>query len=276
MVLFSRLSLHGSYAGQILPALVVTGVGFGSVFAGAFSTGTLSVELANAGVSAAAVNTSQQIDASVGTALLSTVFAGAVSLWAVGVTSFAAVRAVSPRPGEVVAVSGAAGGVGASAVQLARRTGARVLGIAAEQNADWLRSVGVEPVAYGNGLTDRLPDVAPQGIDAFIDTHGGGYVGLAVDLGVPAERIDTIIDFAGAQRHGARTEASPQASTPAVLALMADHVAWGRLIMPITAVYPLEEVRQAYTDLAAAPTHGKIALATGMAAGAEPLRRTSR
>ena len=79
MLLLSRLSPHGSYAGQVLPALVVTGAGFGCVFAASLSTGTLGVSPADAGVAAATVNTAQQIGGSVGTALLSTIFASAVS-----------------------------------------------------------------------------------------------------------------------------------------------------------------------------------------------------
>jgi NADPH:quinone reductase-like Zn-dependent oxidoreductase len=162
------------------------------------------------------------------------------------VTSFSAVRAVAPRPGEVVAVSAAAGGVGGPAAQL----------------------------AYGDGLADRLRSLAPDGIDAFIDTHGDGYVDLAVALGVAPGRIDTIIDFAAARRHGAKTDASPQASTPEVLATMADHVAWGRLTMPIVAVYPLEQVRDAYTELAGGHVDGKIVLSTEIPAAAPPLRNS--
>ena len=123
-------------------------------------------------------------------------------------------------------MSAAAGGVGGLAAQLARRAGARVLGIASAASARRLRAIGVEPVVYGGGLADRLRSLAPGGIDAFIDTHGDGYVDLAVALGVTPGRIDTIIDFAAAQRHGAKTDASPQASTPGVLATMAEHVAW--------------------------------------------------
>jgi len=70
------------------------------------------------------------------------------SLFVVATTAVAAVRAVSLKPGDVVAISGAAGGVGSLAVQLARRTGARVIGIASDESAQFLRSVGVEPVAY--------------------------------------------------------------------------------------------------------------------------------
>lgn len=95
---------------------------------------------------------------------------------------------------------------------------------------------------------------------------------LAVALGVTPDRIDTIIDFAGARRHGTKTDASPQASTPDVLATMAEHVAWGRLTVPIAAVYPLEQVRDAYTELAGGHVYGKIVLSTEIAAAAPPLR----
>jgi len=186
------------------------------------------------------------------------------ALWAIGVTSFSAVRAVAVKPGEVIAVSAAAGGVGGLAAQLARRAGARVLGIASEASADRLRAIGVEPVAYGDGLADRLRSLAPDGIDAFVDTHGDGYVDLAIALGIAPDRIDTIIDFAAAQRHGTKTDASPQASTPDVLATMAEHVAWGRLTVPIAAIYPLEQVRDAYTELAGGHVYGKIVLSTEM------------
>jgi NADPH:quinone reductase-like Zn-dependent oxidoreductase len=193
------------------------------------------------------------------------------ALWAIGVTSFSAVRAVAVQPGEVVAVSAAAGGVGGLAAQLARQAGARVLGIASAASAGRLRAVGIEPVAYGDGLTDRLRSLAPDGIDAFIDTHGDGYVDLAVTLGVTPDRINTIIDFAAAQRHGTKTDASPQASTPDILATMAEHVAWGRLTMPIAAIYPLEQVQGAYTELAGGHVYGKIVLSTEMTADTPPL-----
>ena len=148
----------------------------------------------------------------------------------------------------------------------------RKLGIASAANAGRLRAIGVEPVVYGEGLADRLRSLAPQGIDVFIDTHGDGSVDLAADLGVPPDRIDTIIDFAAAQRYGAKTDASPQASTPDVLATMAEHVAWGRLTMPIAAIYPLEQVRDAYAELVGGHVYGKIVLSTEMAADAPPLR----
>ncbi|MGD0968550.1 MAG: zinc-binding dehydrogenase [Candidatus Aquilonibacter sp.] len=183
------------------------------------------------------------------------------SLHVAATTAVAAVRAVALKPGDVVAISGAAGGVGSLAVQLARRTGARVIGIASEDNAQFLSSLGVEPVAYGDGLAQRLGVAAPNGLDAFIDLFGGGYVELAVTLGIPRERINTIIDFAGAQKYGVRTDGSAAASSRETLASVANMIAWGEIIMPLTAIYPLAMVREAYTELARRKARGKIVLA---------------
>lgn len=182
------------------------------------------------------------------------------ALYVVGATSWAAVQAVAPEPGETVVVSAAAGGVGSLAVQLARRAGARVIGLAGPANHEWLREQGVLPVAHGDGLEQRLRDAAPEGIDAFVDTFGGGYVDLAVRLGVRPERIDTIIDYEAAERHGAKTEASQQGSKAEVLAELAELIARGELELPIAATYPLERVRDAYEQLERRHTRGKIVL----------------
>jgi NADPH:quinone reductase len=182
------------------------------------------------------------------------------ALYVVGATGYAAVRAAAPKPGETVAVSGAAGGVGSVTVQLARRTGAEVIGIASDANAGWLAAHGVRPVPYGDGLAERLAAAAPGGIDAFIDTFGGGYVELAVRLGVPRDRIDTIIDFAAVAEYGVKGEGSSDATSAAVLAELAGLIDAGELTIPIAASYPLEQVRDAYTELARRHTRGKIVL----------------
>jgi NADPH:quinone reductase-like Zn-dependent oxidoreductase len=185
------------------------------------------------------------------------------ALYVAGVTAYAAVRAVAPTPGETVVVSGAAGGVGSLAIQLARLKGATVIGIASESNAAWLESMGVTPVAYGDGLAERLKSIAGNGIDAFIDTFGNGYVDLAIELGITPDRIDTIIDFQAAAKHGVKTEGSSDASTADVLAELAGLIASGELVVPIAASYPLDQVQDAYRELAARHTRGKIVLLTG-------------
>ncbi len=183
------------------------------------------------------------------------------SLYVVGVTAYAAVRAVDLEPQDTVAVAGAAGGVGSVAVQLARRSGARVIGLASEPNHRWLRDHGVTPVTYGEGVGERLREAAGGTIDAFIDTVGGGYVELALELGVAPDRIETIIDFAAAQRHGTKMAGSTSPDDPAqVLAELADLIDRGELEIPIAGVYPLEQVRDAFREVERGHTHGKVVL----------------
>ena len=182
------------------------------------------------------------------------------SLYVVAATAYAAVHSVAPQPGETVAVSAAAGGVGSLVVQLLALRDVRVLGIASAGNAEWLRAHGVVPVEYGDRLAQRLRDAAPDGIDAFIDLFGPDYVQLAVDLGVPPRRVDTIISFQKAAEVGAKTEGSAEASTPAVLSEIADLIVSGAIDFDVAATYPLDRVADAYEELERRHTHGKIVL----------------
>ena len=182
------------------------------------------------------------------------------SLFVAGVTAWAAVRSVSLKPGETVVVSGAAGGVGSLAVQLAKRAGAEVIGLAGPANHDWLIEHGVTPVEYGDGLAERLHEAAPR-IDAFIDTFGRGYVKLAIEeLAVDPQRVNTIADFAAIGQYGVKSDGNAVGSSPAVLAELAQLIVKGELELPIAATYPLDEVRAAFARLEERHTHGKIVL----------------
>jgi NADPH:quinone reductase len=182
------------------------------------------------------------------------------SLYVVGCTGFVAVRAVDVSAGDTVAVSAAAGGVGVVVVQLLRAKGATVLGIASASNNEWLTEHGVIPVAYGDGLTDRLKVAAPNGIDAFIDLFGPEYVQLAADLGIARDRIETIISFEKANELGTQAQGSADGSTTEVLSAVARFVASGQIEIPIYATYPLEKVQEAYAELEKRHTRGKIVL----------------
>jgi NADPH:quinone reductase-like Zn-dependent oxidoreductase len=182
------------------------------------------------------------------------------ALFVVGTTAYAAVRSVSLNAGDTVVVSGAAGGVGSIAVQLARNAGAKVIGLAGAANHKWLTDHRVIPVTYGDGVEDRIRAASGGKVDAFIDTFGGGYVELAIKLGVPANRIDTIIDFAAAAKYGVKTEGNHDGASADVLAELAGLLATGRLEIPIAKVYPLAGVREAYQDLEQRHSHGKIVL----------------
>jgi NADPH:quinone reductase-like Zn-dependent oxidoreductase len=183
-------------------------------------------------------------------------------LYVAGTTAYAAVRSVDLTPNDTVAIAGAAGGVGSIAVQLAKRTGATVVGIAGPSNHEWLAEHGAIPVNYGDGLVDRLRAAAPHGrVDAFLDFFGGGYVQLAVtELGIAPERVDTIIDFEAAPRFGVQLAGNADASDAGVLAELAGLIAAGELEVPISEVIALDEVQRAYRTLEQRHTRGKIVL----------------
>lgn len=182
------------------------------------------------------------------------------SFFVVGVTAFAAVRAVGAGPDDVVVVSAAAGGVGSVVVQLLRHRGATVIGLASPTNHDWLRSVGARPVAYGENMKEQILAAAPDGVDAFIDLYGPEYLDLADELGVDHDRVNTIIAFERASELGVKAEGSSTASSAEVLSEMIGYVAQGHIAVPIAAAYPLDEVRSAFKTLEERHTHGKIVL----------------
>lgn len=183
------------------------------------------------------------------------------SLYVAGVTARATVRSVQLQARDVVAVSAAAGGVGSIAVQLARNLGAQVIGIAGPGNVSWLSSVGVIPVVHGEHLAAEIGAAALNGLDAFIDCFGGGYVELAVELGVDRQRIDTIIDRDAAQRFGARVDGMATVTdVGTVITGLAQDIAEGKLVVPIARTFPLEDVREAFALLEKRHVRGKVVL----------------
>jgi NADPH:quinone reductase-like Zn-dependent oxidoreductase len=182
------------------------------------------------------------------------------SLFVAGATAWAAVNAVDLHAGDVVVVSAAAGGVGSIAVQLARRTGATVVGLAGPANHEWLQSLGVVPVAHGEGVAERIRAATGGRVDAFIDAWGSGYVDLALELGVAPHRIDTIVDWDRAAQVGAKTDGNMVGARAEVQAELAELIASAELVIPIAATYPLDEVRDAYRELEHQHTRGKIVL----------------
>jgi NADPH:quinone reductase-like Zn-dependent oxidoreductase len=177
----------------------------------------------------------------------------AATLAIAGRTAAAALAVVNPGPGDTVLIGGAAGGVGVIAVQLARLAGARVIGTGSATSSDFLRGLGAEPVAYGDGLADRVRALGP--VTAAIDLHGTDTVHAARELGVPDDRICTI----AAQVDGI-TPANGASAAPGALEEVARLVAVGQLRVPIAASFPVEQIRTAVELQAGRHVHGKVVI----------------
>lgn len=163
------------------------------------------------------------------------------------------------QAGQTLLVDGAAGGVGGLVVQIARARGAEVIGTASEGNHEYLRTLGVTPTTYGEGLVERVRTIAPDGVDAALDTAGKGSVPDLVTLTGDPSAVVTIADF-GAGEHGVQVSTSGGDRAPR-LRTAAELVAEGTLSVPIARTYPLDEAARAYEDSRAGHVRGKLVIA---------------
>ena len=179
----------------------------------------------------------------------------AATLSIAGSTAAAALAVLDLGPHDTVLVGGAGGGVGVFAVQLARIAGARVLGTGSPSTAEHLRSLGAEPVAYGDGLVGRIRDLDAGPVTAALDLHGTDTVQVARELGVPDGRICTIAAVVDGVPAANGASAAPDA-----LENIARLVAAGRLRVPIAATFPVEDIRAAVELQAARHVRGKVVI----------------
>ncbi len=189
----------------------------------------------------------------------------AAGLLLTGATAWDAVERIGIGEGDTVLIHGASGGVGLLAVQLARLRGATVIGTAREANHDYLRELGAVPVAYGEGLADRVRAAAPGGVDAAIDTVGTDEaVDVSLALVADRARIVTIAAFGRAEQDGiiAIGGSDPEGARirDEARAPLLDLAATGRLNNLIAKTFPLAEVAQAHAELAQAHPRGKFIL----------------
>ena len=187
-------------------------------------------------------------------------FEAAGGLGVAAQTAMGALRRVRVEAGDVIVVAAAAGGVGGLVTQLARARGASVIGIAGPSNADYLRSLGAIPVAYGEGLEQHIKDAAPSPVTAFIDCFGG-YSSLAHSLGVPGERVGSLVPTPAIALRRARFTGGRDGKI-ADIATVAGLIDRGTVNLTIAGTYPfdVEQVRAAYTELMGGHVRGKIVI----------------
>ncbi|SEF18316.1 NADP-dependent oxidoreductase [Jiangella alba] len=177
-------------------------------------------------------------------------------------TAFRVVRLLEVRAGDVVLVHAAAGAVGLVASQLALARGARVLGTAGPANHEFLSSLGVEPVLYGDGLAARVRALAPGGVDAVVDASGRDVLPVSIELAGGPDRVVTIADGSASQ-YGVRASWSADLPLPQVFETVLPLVEQGTVRMPIAATFPLEQVAAAQELSETGHLCGKIVLTAG-------------
>ena len=161
-------------------------------------------------------------------------------------TATRSLDALSVGHGISLLINGAAGGIGSTAVQLAVARGAHVIGTASTVNHDYLRSLGAEPVAYGEGMAGRVRTLAPDGVDAALDVAGSGVLPELIDLAGGPQNVVTLADFDGAKQHEVRFSNGFQGHAFHALAEIGPLIEAGRFWLPVERTYPLDEISKAH------------------------------
>jgi NADPH:quinone reductase-like Zn-dependent oxidoreductase len=187
-------------------------------------------------------------------------FAGAAALPAAVETATRALDQLTVVAGSTLLVNGASGSVGSAAVQLARARGARVIGIAGPANQDYLRSLGAEPVAYGEGLPGRVRALAPDGVDLALDVAGSGVLPELIQLAGGVEHVVTIADFVGAQKYGVLFSRGDTGRAIHSLAEIGALIESGRFSLPVAQTFPLADIAQAHRVGEEGHVRGKLVI----------------
>ena len=172
-----------------------------------------------------------------------------------GLTAYQALRRLGVRDGSVVLIHAAAGGVGTMAVQLARELGAStVIGTASTRNHEYLSKLGATPVEYGEGLTNRVKEIAPGGVDVVLDLVGD-VLDVTTAVLKPGGSHGSVADPGVLERGGAWIWVRPDAADLSDLAGLVDA---GRLSLDVAAEFPLEKLPEAFALSREGHTRGKI------------------
>ncbi|WP_349569540.1 NADP-dependent oxidoreductase [Azotobacter salinestris] len=172
-----------------------------------------------------------------------------------GLTAYQLLRRLGVGQGDILLIHAAAGGVGVQGAQIARNLGARVIGTASPGNHDFLRSLGIEPVAYGDGLVERVRALAPEGVDAVADFVGGVREQTLAVLRQGSRRHGSIIDDSVQQAGGLYVWVRPSGQD---LQVLADMAAGGRLEIPVARAFPLEQAADALRLNQTGHVRGKV------------------
>ncbi|WP_406466020.1 NADP-dependent oxidoreductase [Streptomyces sp. NBC_00111] len=194
-------------------------------------------------------------------------FPAAAALPAAVETATRALDRLGVTSGGTLLISGASGSVGSAAVQLAVVRGARVIGTSGPGRHAYLRALGAEPVSYGEGLTERVRALAPDGVDTALDVAGSGILPELIDLAGGSEHVVTITDFRGAQEHGVAFSSGDSGRAVHALAEIGELIESARFSLPVARTFPLSGIAEAHRAGEEGRVRGKLVLVVGPSAG---------
>ena len=194
-------------------------------------------------------------------------FEQAAGLALVGVTGFHLLEATHVGRGDTVLVHGVAGGVGRMTAQLAVGRGATVIGTASAARHDELRRLGIIPVAYGDGLADRVRAAAPDGVDVALDTIGTDEaVDVSLELVADRGRIATVAAFGRAAEAGILLLGNGPGADPGTelrqraRLTLTDLAEKGEVDVVVAATFPLSDTASAHRLVGGGHAGGKVVL----------------
>jgi NADPH:quinone reductase-like Zn-dependent oxidoreductase len=190
-------------------------------------------------------------------------FAAAAALPVAVETAARALDQLGVHSGETLLVNGASGSIGRVAVQLAMARGARVIGTCGPGSHEVIRSLGAEPVTYGDGMAERVRALAPGGVDRALDIAGSGVLPDLIELAGSPEHVVTIADFTGAQQSGVRFSRGDAGRALYTLGQIGDLIESGRFSVPVGQTFPLADVAEAHRVGEAGQVRGKLVLLVG-------------
>lgn len=179
----------------------------------------------------------------------------AAALPLAGLTGYQALRRLGVSERDTVLIHNAAGGVGHLAVQVARAFGARVLGTASPARHEYVRSLGAEPVPYGEAMVEAVRRLAPDGVDVVLDLVGGGVAATTAQVGTPYVRLASVADGDVRRYGGVSVWVRPSSADLAALAALAQQ---GEVRVDVAETFPLERTADAHRLSASGHVQGKV------------------
>jgi NADPH:quinone reductase-like Zn-dependent oxidoreductase len=162
--------------------------------------------------------------------------------------------------GQTLLINGAAGGVGQAAVQFARARGAEVIGTASEANHELLESLGAKATTYGDGLPDRVRELAPDGVDVALDAAGHGAAADLVEITGDPQRVVTIADFEAPAKLGIKVTDGSEGRSWQALGQAAEMFEKGEFSLPVAQTFSLDEAPEAHRVSQDGHARGKLVL----------------